>query len=289
MMVKVFLFFIFITVELLSNTLKDTYYVDSKNIKLFDIFPNARYDLTLYTIDNNKHSKKIHTIKLLKKLKEHGYNSIETSGSYVKFILKSPIDTSKIKTYLFNIYKKKYPEMTINSIRVIPRGFIQELPKRYKIKISKNAHRSNDGIISIKSLDNKKIFFDYLIDANIDVYITKHKIQKEEKITLLNTYKKNIIFDKFRAVPINKKDINSVQTKFHRAKNIILTKRDVEGLDLVKKGSYVNISLKNQNINISFSAKALQNGKLNDIISVQKNNGHKLRVKIIAKNRAEIR
>ena len=65
--------------------------------------------------------------------------------------------------------------------------------------------------------------------------------------------------------------------------------RDVELLNVVKRGSYVSASLKDVSINITFSAKALQNGKLRDIITIQKNNGQKLQAKVIGKNRVEIR
>ena len=40
---------------------------------------------------------------------------------------------------------------------------------------------------------------------------------------------------------------------------------------------------------INFSAKALQSGKLNDIISVRKRDGKRLKVRVVGKNRAEIR
>ena len=69
----------------------------------------------------------------------------------------------------------------------------------------------------------------------------------------------------------------------------ILTQRDITTLNLISRGSSVNVILKDKNLNISFLAKALQNGKLNDIITVQKNNNEKVKVKVIGRNRAEIR
>ena len=42
-------------------------------------------------------------------------------------------------------------------------------------------------------------------------------------------------------------------------------------------------------MDISFSAKALQNGKLNDIIKVQKSNGKILKVIVTGRNKAEMR
>jgi flagella basal body P-ring formation protein FlgA len=49
------------------------------------------------------------------------------------------------------------------------------------------------------------------------------------------------------------------------------------------------VSLYGDNMAITFSAKALQDGKVNDIIKVQKSDGKRLKVKVIGKNRAEMR
>ena len=67
-------------------------------------------------------------------------------------------------------------------------------------------------------------------------------------------------FDKFRALPINNEQLNTSQLKRHLKNKSIITTRDIETLNLVKKGSIVNVNLNNNNINISFSAKALHPG-----------------------------
>jgi flagella basal body P-ring formation protein FlgA len=113
-------------------------------------------------------------------------------------------------------------------------------------------------------------------------------MKKGEKLSILNTIKKEIKFDRFRALPISAKHINTTQLKHHIKKEILLTTRDIEILNLVKKGSNINVTLNNKNITISFLAKALQNGKLNDIITVRKSDGKKIKVKVIGKNRVEI-
>ena len=187
------------------------------------------------------------------------------------------------------MYQEKYPKIAIESISVMPRGYMKSLPKSYKTHMPKKAHLSNKGIINIKTPEHKKLFFDYLIEAKIYVYLSRKNMKRGERVSTLTTTKKGIYLDKLRALPISMEQINTTQLKHHVKQDYIITLRDVEMLNIIKKGSHVNISLKNNNINISFSAKALQNAKLNDIITVQKNNGKRIHVIVTGKNRAEIR
>ncbi len=91
------------------------------------------------------------------------------------------------------------------------------------------------------------------------------------------------------AKPIQNINANALQGKHRIKKGRIITTRDVELLSLVKKNSFINVSLDSKNMSISFSAKALQSGKLGDTITAQKTDGKRLKVKIIGKNKAEVR
>lgn len=287
MLTKILLLFLF-SFEVLAITLSNSYYTSSRNIKLQDIVPNASYDVTLFKIDGNKYTKKVKAKKVITLLEKHGFENIQSSTNYIQFTKRSPIDTSKIKAYIRNLYQEKYPSININAITIQPRGYITHIPKEYEVFMQKKSHLSYDGTLSIKTLDKKRIFFNYIVDAKIDIYQSKKTIGRNQKISLFNTVKKNIQFDKFRAMPINSKHMNTTQSKRKLKVDSIITLRDVETLNLVKKGSNVSVTFNDKNINISFAAKALQNGKLNDIISVQKRNKKRLKVRVVAQNRVEI-
>lgn len=193
-----------------------------------------------------------------------------------------------MESTVLETYKNTYPDIEIKSVVIIPRGYIESLPPKYIIIMPKRAHLSHKGTLAIKTPDSKKLFFDYSIDAKIDIYLSKKKILKGDKISLLTVKQKSVYFDRFKAIPISKAQLNLTQAKRNIKQNYILTTRDIELLNIVKKDSHVTVYMKNKNINISFSAKALQNGKLNDIITVQKNDGKKFKVKIIGKNIVEM-
>ena len=287
-MLQIISLLLLLTFDLLSFTLKSTYYIHSHNIKLQDIAPSAAYNLTLYKINNNKHSKRIKSREIISLLKAHGMTDVKSTSNYVHFIKKSPIDTSHIKTSIRDFYKEKYPNILIKSILVMPRGYTKSLPENYKVQMQKKAYLSNKGILSIKTLENKKVFFDYVLDASLYVYVSRDSIPRSQKISALNCTKKSVQFTKFRAMPIDKTHLNTSQSKRNLKPDTIITSRDIQVLNMVKRNANVQVRFEDKNINISFSAKALQNGKLNDIITVQKRNKKRLRVKVIGKNRVEI-
>ena len=287
MILKLFLF-LFLSTHLLSLTLESTYYTHSQNIKLQDIVPNASYDVTLNEIEQNRDRKKIKSKEIIALLKKHGFKDVVASSRYIQFVIKSPIDTSRIEASVIKLYKEKYPQIDIKSLIIMPRSYMKSLPQEFEIKMQRRAYLSHEGTLSIKTLDQKKIFFDYIIDAKVYVYTTKKTLQRGERISALNTTKKRIQLDKFRAMPINVKNINVSETKRKLQADYIITSRDIENLNLVKRDSYVSVTFQNKSINISFSAKALQNGKLNDIITIEKRDQKRLKAKVIAKDQVEV-
>lgn len=288
MLKKIFFLFLFSS-NLFSITLNPTYFVNSDNIKLRDIIPDADYDIRLYKIEKNRYSKKVKSKNLIQILSSHGYKEIETSSRYIKFIKKSPIDLSSIKDNIILNYKKKYPAITIHSVEIIPRGYITTLAKKYQVIMPKKFHLSNKGTLHTKTLQNKKVFFDYLLNATLQVHIAKKNVRKGDEVSFTNTKKQKIQLHKLKAIPITSKDFNTVQFKRNLKENKLITEKDVQALYLVKKGSSAVVNINNNNINISFSAKALQSGKLHDIITVQKRDMKRLRVQVIGKNQVTIK
>ncbi|MCK4736985.1 MAG: flagellar basal body P-ring formation protein FlgA, partial [Sulfurimonas sp.] len=270
-----------------GNALHSTYYVNSRSINLSSITSDTKNDFNIFTIEKSRFSKRVKTKDLIKLLETHGYKNYTSKSNYISFILKSPIDTSKIELSIKEYYQNQYEDIEITDIFVEPRAYIRVLPKSYVVNMRKRDFLSKSGTINIKTPQNKKIFFNYRVTATLPVYISRKKIKKDVKLSAINSSKKSIILDKFRAKPIQSIKINSLQSKHHIPKGRILTIRDVEALSVIKKNSFVNVSLHSDNMAITFSAKALQDGKVDDIIRVQKSDGKRFKVKVTGKNRAE--
>lgn len=288
MLLKILLLIVLPFTLMSKEFLKKDYFTDTNNIKLSTITSNPKDDVILFKIKNNKHFMRIKSKKIIKLLKQHGYNSFSFHGSYVKFTKKSPINLTTIKNKIKDLYTKKYMNIKIKKIFVNPRSYIETLPKNYQIKMQSKSHLYNHGIFYIKTPQKKEIFFNYHIDAIIPIYIARKNIKKGVEISLINSIKKNIVLDKFRALPIQNITKGTIQTKHHIKKNTIITQRDIVALDMVKRDSNINVDLASKAISITFIAKALQDGKLNDIITIQKSDGKRLKAKVIGKNRVEV-
>lgn len=284
------LILIIISVNLYANNiLKKTYYIDSRIINLSVITSNTEDIHNLFNIQKNRHTKRVKAKELINLLERYGYSDYSFKSNYINFVFKSPIDTSKIKNSIKEYYYDYYDDIDITDISVHPRSYIERLPKNYVINIRKKDVLSKSATINIKTDENKKIFFNYIVTATLPVYISKKKIKKNIELSAINIRKKSIILDKFRAKPIQNIQDYSLQTKRHIGKDKILTIRNVETLSVIKKNSFVNVSLISDGIAITFTAKALRDGKVNDIIKVQKNDGKKFEVIVTGRNKAEMK
>ena len=270
-----------------TEFLHDNYHVESNSIKLSDVVKDAD-DTILYKMLEGKHTKRVKAKDLLQLLQKNGYKEYKTKHTYVKFIQKSPIDISKIKNFIKTSYLEKYPQMHIKNIDVKSRGYIESLPSDYTLKMQSKNYLRNSGVMYIKSFSNKEIFFNYHVEATLDIFIARKSIHKGEELSALNIKKKSIVFEKFNAKPLLKVQKATLQSKHNIKEGKLLTSRDIQTLFLIKRGSNVNVVLDNTNLSISFSAKAMQNGSYGDTITVMKSNGKRLKAKVVARHKAEV-
>jgi len=292
MYTKAVLLLLFISsISYAQNILKNTYYINNDYIMLSDIVKvNPNNDKKLFRLEQNRHTLRIKTKKLTKLLKKEGYDGyISKHRGYIQFNKRSPINRDKLKIALKKLYLKKYDQISILSVNIEPNSYIQKLPDTYTIAFERRSFLSKKGTLYIKTPDNKKIFFHYFIQAKVSTYQAKKNLKKGTQLSNRNCQKKSIILDKFRAMPIQNIGTNHYQSKHHIRVGSIITTRDVTGVDLVRRGSMVNVFIRNGNMEISFSAKALQNGKMGDTIKLLNKEGKKIKVIITGKNRAEVK
>ena len=283
------LLFLFFSIGLFADSyLKSNYYVQDREVMLSNIVENIKEDVQLFRIDKSRHSKRVKSKDIIKILQSYGIKDYKSKHAYVQFTKKSPINSEKIKNAIEKVYKEKYTHIKIKNISVEPRSYTTTLPQNYEIIFKSKSHLAKDGTLYIKT-NNKKIFFNYKIDAEIVVYEAKKDIKRNIELSNINCKKNSIILDKFRAMPLQNLFKGTIQSTHNIKQGTILTARDAQGLYLVKRGSNVNVTLNSSNLAISFSAEAQQNGRVGDIITVKKRNGKKVKVRVTGKRRAEVR
>ncbi|WP_457744008.1 flagellar basal body P-ring formation chaperone FlgA [Sulfurimonas sp.] len=263
----------------------------NNTVMLSDIINvNQKNDKKLLQIKQNRHSLRIRTKDILNLLKKNGYlNYSKNHNAYIQFTKKSPINKNILQKAIQKFYKNNYKQISINFIELRPVSYLQSLPKNYTIHFQNRAYLSNKAIFYIKTEDRKEIFFNYLIHAKVVVFTPKNKIKKDTQLSNINCKKNSIMLDRFKAMPIQDIGTGKYQAKHTLRPSNVITKRDVSALNLIRRNSMINVFLDRGNMLISFSAKALQNGKLGDTIKVINSNGKKISVLVIGKNKAEVR
>ena len=289
-MLKYFILIFLVSFSLFAQeVLKENYYVNSQQIKISDVLINSQDDTLLYTILKTRHSKRVKSKNLMKLLQKYGYKGYTAKHPYIQFTQRSPIDTSALQIQLEQYYHSKYKNITIRHIEIHPRSFTQNLPDSFTLKFQRNKYLFKQGIFSIKSDTHYEIFFNYTIDAMVSIVTARKSIKRNEELSPINTKTKTVQLRRFQAIPLQTVPKNALQSKHNIKKDTIITQRDISKLFMVKKGTFINVSLDNASLSISFSAKAKQNGCLGDTITVVKNSGKKLTVRVSGKSRAEVR
>ncbi len=284
------LLFLLVSSHVFANTKLQSNYIISHNyVMLGDIVTNPKKNIKLFIIEKSRHTKRVKSKKLLEILRQSGYSKYSSEHAYVQFTQKSPINTAKIAFAVKEFFMSHYKNIGFSVINIQPRTYLLELPKHYTVQFQKKAYLKKKGTLYIKTEDNKKIFFNFNIKATLPVVITNKQLKRGDELSRLNCKKKSIILDKFHAMPLQIVPYRKYEARHRIKQGAILTKYDILGLELVKRGESVNVTTQDGTISISFQAKADQNGRLGDTIRVINMHGKRINAVVIGRNRAEIR
>jgi len=285
MFLKLFLFFTLI-MQLHALQIQKSYYFSDNNITTDTLFRGTTLEnRLLFTINQEK--KKIR-IKCKDILAFFPTKDIRCKHSYVEFIKKSPINTRKLEKDLLDYYLSFYPNLKVDSISIHPQSYTSYLPSYYTLKIKNRNYKKSEGDFYIVDEDKKKIFFHYKLDASLSILKANKKVHRGEVINIHNTSLKNVKFTSFKDLPLTRDELNQYEAAHNISKNRIITQRDIKKSYLVKRHAPVILQIKNGSLIVETSATAMQNGKLNDIITIEKADKSRLKARIVSKNRVEI-
>ncbi len=179
--------------------------------------------------------------------------------------------------------------MKIDSIQLDPNGTITELPKKYTLMFKPHAHRYNHSSLQLTSNEsNERYFLSYTILATIKVFKASHNINRGKILTYIDLKHTNEPFTRFTGMPLQRIGKSAVRLKKRLQKGKIIYEHDIEALPYVLKNKPVYVRLTNGNVHLEFQAKSLQDGKIGDMISIQKKDKTRLKAKVVGKNLVEI-
>ncbi len=95
-------------------------------------------------------------------------------------------------------------------------------------------------------------------------------------------------FKHFHEPIIGYAELGQVEARRYIKEGKPIRKKDVQPVALVKRGGIVNVKLIEGNILIHFSATALKDGRIGETIFVKKDDGTRLKVKVVGQNKVEI-
>ncbi len=283
---KLFVMLLLLFGSLFARELKKDYFVDSNQINLSTITGDFKNDKVIFSIQRNRNVLTVSSKKLLKILKQNGYHDFKAISKSVTFVKKSSMNLDALKKALIRIYEAEYPNIHVQDVAIVPRYTLKSIPNNFTINIKPSALLRSHATFSI-TVDNREIFFDYFIDANLPIYKSKRKIKRGEALGVANLNYNFIHFDKFKAKPI--KHYEGYEAKYNIPKKRVITTREVKKIDLVKRGDKVKVILHSGGMELVFNAKALRDGSLNDTIRVVNDQGKKFEATIISKGVVEIK
>ncbi len=287
-MVKTFFFLLFFAMQLYGITLEENYETKGRDIYASDISKEITKDFLLFSYDTDKQILCTSAQKVIALFKNHGILIQPNKVKTITFREKSPINIQKICDALQREFLNKYPALIIKSLKLYPRTHLSELPDKYSLTLQKQTLARNYSTVSIITPEHKMIFFDYVLDAQLDVVVSTKPIARHEKLSFENTKIKRVKFLSFRAAPLSDVLNHQYQSKFSIKSDEILTQNDIEQLSVVRRNEHVVAFVEDGGVSITFDVVSQQDGKVGDVIVVRKSDGKALRAKVISDKRVQI-
>jgi flagella basal body P-ring formation protein FlgA len=270
-----------------AYTLKQSYTYDSPTLYATDFFPEIKKDFEVVTIPEHLQHFQLSQKRLFDLFKRHGIILEGRALGLVKFRRYSDLDLSRLKREIRNYYLEHLPFLTIKKVKIQASRHITELPQNYRVVFKKQTYKHYRGTFKIIS-NRTRIFFKFSVDASYSQFQAKKRLRKGSLITAENTNMVIVPFKRLSSQLIGYDQLSKVEAKRYLKAGKAITLRDVRKVRLIKKGAIVNVKLIEGNILIHFTAKALKSGNLHETIEIKKNDGSKLRAKIIGKDEVTI-
>ena len=282
---RIIFFFIFFLSLSYSFYLKKEYRFVSDDIYAKDIKKDIKKDFYLLSIPSYKKDFKVSSKELIKKFKEKGLN-LSSSFKYINFKRDYLIKNKFLENKISNVFKNRYPFLDVKKVIITSAVPIDIFGDNFKFKV--RVKRINKGTFLVEDENNKRYFLNYEIIAYYFLYKAKKTLRKGELISKNNIYKTKIFFNKINNIPLDFDSGSKYMVKQKINKDSIITNRKLNRIFDVRKGQVINAKFINDNIVFEVYVKVLKNAFIGDIINVQRNDGVRLKVKVLSKNLLEI-
>ncbi|MDD5211075.1 MAG: flagellar basal body P-ring formation chaperone FlgA [Sulfuricurvum sp.] len=270
------------------DTLKQTYTFKEPKIYSSDLVSGCPKRFEILQIPEGKSTYRINAQIIAKAFELNGCSVDVTKVRYVNFTKQTTLNVLPLKQQLYDAFMTKYPAMIIQKIDVFPRGFIESLSEHSKGVFDKDICDNNNGTFYVLDESGVRRYFDFTLEATLNVLHSNQKITRNTVISPSNTAIKLIPFSKFRGMPLG--TLPAQAHRFSRSirENEPIVDRYLEPLPIVLKGAKVSVQVQNGPVIVEFIGTATQEGALYDIITIEKSDKKRAKAKVIGENRVEL-
>ncbi|MFA5214586.1 flagellar basal body P-ring formation chaperone FlgA [Sulfuricurvum sp.] len=286
-MIKLILLALFF-IHIEAYDLQENYLFEHQVIYSNDLFPELPQKFELLRIPDGTTHYRINAQVLSKSFELHGIAIDLGTVRFVNFTQLSPIDLTLLEKQLSSALLEHYPTMIIDHIQIIPHGYIKSLPKNSKVAYEPKFFQSAKGTFYIPDEQGIRYYFDYSVTATINVLHTAQKVERKEVLSDSNVESKRIPFSMFNDSPLTVPPSKQYRFRTSFKAGTLLTERNIEEVPLVLRGQKVTVVIQSDSVSVEFDATATQEGALYDMITIQKNDGKRVKAKVIGENRVEL-
>lgn len=135
----------------------------------------------------------------------------------------------------------------------------------------------------------QRVFFTFNINAVIDALSATNNIKTNEVISFANSQISSFRIERSIQLPANSNIINEYSAKSFIPSGSIITPARIKPKVIVKKGDVVEVLYNEDGFNISFNARALEDGSINQNINAQNIQSDKIiNIKILSPKSAKM-
>ncbi len=199
-----------------------------------------------------------------------------------------------VKNMLERKFLQTYPSMEIENIDIKSASSINKKFSTFKVvklSITKDNLRRNRGSVLVtlkKGNKRRNFYFRYNINATIALYKTTIPIKTGREITPDLVSLQRVKFKTLYDTPIKNKDFYKYIAKTNIKEDSVLSLRVLKKLTDIKRNDIVTAIIKEGGVTLSFSAKALGEGNIGDIIKIRRDHKKIFKAKIVSKNSVEV-
>lgn len=270
------------------DTLKQTYTFKEPKIYSSDLVSGCPKRFEILQIPEGKSTYRINAQIIAKAFELNGCSVDITKVRYVNFTKQTTLNVLPLSKQLYDVFISKYPTMIIQKIDVFPRGFIESLPEPSTAVFDKDICDNNTGTFYVLDEGGVRRYFDFTLEAALNVLHSNQKIIRNAVISPSNTAIKLVPFTQFRGIPLGALPAQAHRFRRSIHENQPIVDRYLEPLPIVLKGAKVSVQVQNESVIVEFIATATQEGALYDIITIEKSDKKRAKAKVIGENRVEL-